>query len=694
MPPSREGPLSSPVERERTLILQFIDQLNQASTPQEACAQAVLFLQRGTPFCNPDAFLVDPKDPNRVVRVANQGTYRPGGLTLARGQGVVGRAFETRATQVVDDVRLDPDYVESCKEARSEIAVPLLWRQEIFGVLDAESPRLHAYRPKDVRLMELLASLLAHCLSHFSVRERLGRALGAAQLREAALQKLSRQQRGLVDLLVKMGGHVSLDALFRDVVEDLHGVLGYEHVYLACRSRRDEPVRLQCFQGFAPPEEQVTALLESRGGLVGRILETGKPYLCPDTRKDPLVVAVNPEARCELGVPLLGSDGHTWGFLLLNQGGPGSLTPQDGEILTALAASLVLRLERREAFDSLQRELDRMRLIHGLVQDLGQTRELPDLAQRVVDLVAQRMGCHLVSFYEVREEGTVLSLRFLASSIIPREDLERRSQELTARGGGLVCRCARLGRLMNHRDIGPEAGFVSLVASGTRHQLDVPISFSGRIRGVLSLESLERPFDGEDEAAFQILAGHLGALWAVRDLIGDMRLQTMKDPLTGLWNRRYLEARMQEEQGRLGRDEEPLSLALVDLTDFKETNDRYGHFVGDLVLQETARCLKDSVRASDVAARYGGDEFVVLFPRTSPEGAREVMRRFEARLARLAVPGGPEGVPCDHGVAGFPEDGRDLTDLLKLADERMYRHKGERKHRFPLSLLQGKAESS
>ena len=318
-----------------------------------------------------------------------------------------------------------------------------------------------------------------------------------------------------------------------------------------------------------------------------------------------------------------------------------------------------------------------MRLLHGMVQELGRARDLEDLARMVADLVARRMGCHMVSLYRVEEEGP--HLRFLASNAIPEGHRDRWTEELRRRGGGLVGRCARTGRLMNHRDIGPGEGFVTLVASGTRHQLDVPVCFGGRMRGILSLESSDRPFDEEDEAAFQVLTGHLAALWEVRDLMGQMRLQTLEDPLTGLWNRRYLEARLQEEQERLRRTGEPFSLAMVDLTDFKAVNDRYGHFVGDLVLREVASCLKTSVRSSDVVARFGGDEFLVLFPRTGPDGAEEVMHRFEALLGHLEVPGGPRGVLCDCGVVSFPEDGRDLTELLELADRRMYRHKGARK---------------
>ena len=545
---SRPADPPPPVARERTLILQFIDRINQATSPREACAQAVAFLEGCTPFCNPDAFLVDPKDPNRVVRVANRGAYDPGPLVLARGQGVV---------------------------------------------------------------------------------------------------------------------------------EGLRG-LGYPEASLVCRDRREGPVRPQAHSGTDLVLGSVEDLLRDGGGAVGRILATGEPYLCLDVRQDPLVVVLSPQTRCELGVPLRGEDGHSWGVLRVGRPEPRSLSlTQDGELLSALASYLVLRLERQEAFDSLGRELDRMRLLHGMVQELGRARDLEDLARMVADLVARRMGCHMVSLYRVEEEGP--HLRFLASNAIPEGHRDRWTEELRRRGGGLVGRCARTGRLMNHRDIGPGEGFVTLVASGTRHQLDVPVCFGGRMRGILSLESSDRPFDEEDEAAFQVLTGHLAALWEVRDLMGQMRLQTLEDPLTGLWNRRYLEARLQEEQERLRRTGEPFSLAMVDLTDFKTVNDRYGHFVGDLVLREVASCLKTSVRSSDVVARFGGDEFLVLFPRTGPDGAEEVMHRFEALLGHLEVPGGPRGVLCDCGVVSFPEDGRDLTELLELADRRMYRHKGARK---------------
>jgi diguanylate cyclase (GGDEF)-like protein len=214
----------------------------------------------------------------------------------------------------------------------------------------------------------------------------------------------------------------------------------------------------------------------------------------------------------------------------------------------------------------------------------------------------------------------------------------------------------------------------------TRHQIDLPIRRGERLYGVLSVESPDRPFEREDETVLQTLADHLSVLWANQELRQRIERSAMQDPLTGLWNRRYLVTRLGEEEARMVRTGESMAVGLIDLTDFKKVNDRYGHLVGDMVLQELGRLLRGALRACDVIVRYGGDEFLLLMPRTERAGAEATLRRFAERLPSMDVPGCPMRVSFDWGVAVCPEDGRNFEALLGVADERMYASK-ERKKR-------------
>jgi diguanylate cyclase (GGDEF)-like protein len=126
------------------------------------------------------------------------------------------------------------------------------------------------------------------------------------------------------------------------------------------------------------------------------------------------------------------------------------------------------------------------------------------------------------------------------------------------------------------------------------------------------------------------------------------------------------------------RSDTPLSVLLLDLDGFKTINDHHGHADGDRVLQNVAATLRLAVRANDIVARYGGDEFVVVMPETDIEAARQVADRVVAsvRAVRHPLSDGSEGVvACSAGLAVFPTDGRTASRLLRSADAAMYRVK-------------------
>jgi diguanylate cyclase (GGDEF)-like protein len=148
-----------------------------------------------------------------------------------------------------------------------------------------------------------------------------------------------------------------------------------------------------------------------------------------------------------------------------------------------------------------------------------------------------------------------------------------------------------------------------------------------------------------------------------------------RDPLTGFFNHRYLHERLAEEVVRAVRTHRSLSVVMLDLDDFKLVNDSFGHLYGDGVLVHVAELIRSSLRGSDVPARYGGDEFVLILPETSAEDAAGVAARMLAAFretpfsadGRVPFPTG-----ASMGIATYPEDGRSATELLAVADRGLY----------------------
>ena len=169
---------------------------------------------------------------------------------------------------------------------------------------------------------------------------------------------------------------------------------------------------------------------------------------------------------------------------------------------------------------------------------------------------------------------------------------------------------------------------------------------------------------------------------------------SITDPLTGLFNRRYFQYRLEQELERARRHGDPVSLLVLDLDHFKHVNDRYGHRAGDDALRVTAELLTRGLRRLDICTRWGGEEFAIILPNTSGPGAmvvaQRLLRALRAKACLMAPPisepdGRPEPVQitASLGLAAFPSPGIESAEaLVQAADAAMYRAKNEGRNRI------------
>jgi diguanylate cyclase (GGDEF)-like protein len=176
------------------------------------------------------------------------------------------------------------------------------------------------------------------------------------------------------------------------------------------------------------------------------------------------------------------------------------------------------------------------------------------------------------------------------------------------------------------------------------------------------------------------VAEHLALAMANFRLRETLQVQSTRDPLTGLFNRRYMEESLERELHRAGREESALSLLILDLDNFKRFNDRLGHASGDTLLRSLGEFLLEKVRREDVPCRYGGEEFVVILPKATKQDAHRRAESLREDARAQWVPYGP-GVTVSIGVAAYPEDGSTTRALLDAADTALYRAKAEGRDR-------------
>jgi diguanylate cyclase (GGDEF)-like protein len=207
-----------------------------------------------------------------------------------------------------------------------------------------------------------------------------------------------------------------------------------------------------------------------------------------------------------------------------------------------------------------------------------------------------------------------------------------------------------------------------------------------RLMGVLR-ESLGSPVSLQTALVhhFHSRRGLLGEprLLSDRD-ISALRYNAITDPLTGLYNRRFLVDHLDREVARAERSGGVVSVLMMDLTGFKRINDRLGHPVGDSILARTAAAIRASLRAVDAGCRYGGDEFVAVLPNSDILHSLTVAERIRRRVSTIRLPRQVGlRVGLSYGVASFPTDGRLLDFLLKMSDIRLYRSKQQAAAEFP-----------
>jgi diguanylate cyclase (GGDEF)-like protein len=206
-----------------------------------------------------------------------------------------------------------------------------------------------------------------------------------------------------------------------------------------------------------------------------------------------------------------------------------------------------------------------------------------------------------------------------------------------------------------------------------------PIYAGDRFLGLIAIDTFAKEVEfSDDEIEFlSSVANQIGVLIEKAQLEEQLREQASTDPLTRLYNRRFIEEQLTGEISRTRRSGEPLALLLLDVDELKQVNDRYGHLVGDALLRNVGQALKSACRVSDTVARFAGDEFLAVLPGTSKSEAQNVVDRVLGLLERSPVETGEAKLPLQVtiGLAEFPIDGEDATALFAAADADLYRHK-------------------
>jgi diguanylate cyclase (GGDEF)-like protein/PAS domain S-box-containing protein len=315
---------------------------------------------------------------------------------------------------------------------------------------------------------------------------------------------------------------------------------------------------------------------------------------------------------------------------------------------------------------------------HGLVSETGDLLQACRTAEEAYGVIA-RMGRRLFP----GESGSVAVAGGLDGLVEVVSSWGTPPGDRTF--GHEACWALRRGRphLVQGSDPGPQCRHMP-ATQGVAY-LCVPMMAYGEAVGLLtlSLPASEAVSEPQRRLATTV-AEHIALALANLKLQESLRRQSIRDPLTGLFNRRYMEESLEREMRRAGRARHPVGVIMLDLDHFKPFNDTHGHEVGDALLREVGAVLQRSIRGEDIACRYGGEEFILILPEASLRDAAQRAQQIRDAIRAISMvhdtrPVGP--VTVSLGVAIFPEDGRSAVSVLRAADAALYRAKAEGRNR-------------
>jgi diguanylate cyclase (GGDEF)-like protein len=316
----------------------------------------------------------------------------------------------------------------------------------------------------------------------------------------------------------------------------------------------------------------------------------------------------------------------------------------------------------------------------ALIQELGAKLQICLTSEEAYDIVGESM----VKLFP----GLVGSL----SIVRPKQNLYEevaRWGEGPGNGDAFFadrCRALRRGRSYTTRRSDAHLMCGHLIHRHDAYSICVPLAAQGETLGLFSLQGgftpeSTQPTDEEFGDLCQLaetVSEDIALSLANLKLRENLRMQSVRDSLTGLFNRRYMEESLERELSSAARKERTLALILMDVDQFKAINDTLGHDFGDLVLSEVGAFLLRNSRGSDIACRFGGDEFVLILPEISLDTAVAKIESLQAGFERLVLASGSEvpiKVALSMGIASFPEDGATGKELLIVADKALYRAK-------------------
>ncbi|HHW57177.1 MAG TPA: sensor domain-containing diguanylate cyclase [Clostridia bacterium] len=313
----------------------------------------------------------------------------------------------------------------------------------------------------------------------------------------------------------------------------------------------------------------------------------------------------------------------------------------------------------------------RLNAIYEMVKMINSKLELEQILDTIIEVISKVVSISAAAIYLVDTNG----MATLVKSVGNKEGKEG-FKENYFKDEGLIGKCVSSNKTIVIRDLKQDKRFVTeQFMSNYGSMVVAPLRFSGSVIGCLMVLHVEtNVFDGDSVKVIEIIVDQASVAITNAKRYYEVTKKSITDPLTKTYNRRYFNDVLMENIIKADETNEPVSLIMFDLDNFKQINDTYGHLIGDEVLKEVARRIKNNVRSDDIVARFGGEEFTVILPRLTAEQAYMIAERIrnEVSAKPIKTEKGEIYVTITGGVADYPRKADSAEKLISHADRALY----------------------
>ncbi len=531
-------------------------------------------------------------------------------------------------------------------------AVSLQTREHNFGVILFPHAELRVFGSSNLRLLIGLALQIGLTLENYVV------------MHDA--QRRTKEYELLTQIGQAISSRLDQDEVLRTIQKELGQIFDTSEFYIAFQENDEIRFELETERNRILPKRTRKA----GNGLTELIIRTGQALLIRSDlertreRLGAVQVGGGEPAKCFCGAPILLGGKPAGAMVAMSTEREYVFQQRDLEVMQTAAGQLSVAVENARLFAE---ELRRSRQLSFLNSISKTAISSEDAEQMLAEIVAE-----IQKNFRFDHIGIGI-LDYVTKEIEIKAEAGTTAQAKGKRiplGVGIVGRVARTYERALVQNAGE--GHLLGVLPDSRAVLCMPITYGESLLGVLNVESREEnAFSPQDVLIMSTLADLLATALHNAFVFQKLQQQSITDGLTGIKTRRFFWEALSSEWKRASRSGRPFSVVLVDLDKFKEVNDTFGHLEGDLVLARVGRLLEQRCRQSNVVARYGGDEFIILMPETSVEQAQALAERLRLWLAQDAMLAEHQ-ITGSFGVASFPGHGFSAEDIIRVADAGMY----------------------